>query len=317
MRSCSIRSRAFIARTGPALAASLSAHTLASPLPPASPLDPFGLTVTPVSAIADNSNNINAFGVAYTTFVGAGTSYAGIATQVTGGNTPSGNSWDGTTAWLWGGAASSNTNVSMQWRTATTAERFGTSTVPPMADSPGYNSLSSDVLQLTGIAQTGPVTGGLIPTDAYALEMTYNPTNMIASYQWGGSFGWDLSDIYASGEAQITYYNPVTGQWSKELVVINTTAAKKVENFFGTYGQWVDAWNTANVGDQITATTDLSDWVGSYGFYYTDPDGTTPGTYRMWAILDHTSAFGATPAPGAVALLGMAGLLGGSRRRRA
>lgn len=275
---------------------------------------PASASVTPVNA--DNSNNINAFGAPNVTYRAAGTSYAGIATQVTGGNTVGGNSWFGTTAWLRGGLVSGNTNVSMQWRTATTAERMGTSTVPPMADSPGYNSLSSDVLQLTGIAQTGAVTGGLIPTDAYAIEMTYNPSNMIASYQWGGSFGWDLADIYASGEAQITYYNPSTGQWSKELVVMNTAAPKKVENYFGTYASWVSAWNAANPTDLITSTTDLSAWVGSYGFYYTDASGTTPGTYQMWAILDHTSIFGATPAPGAVALLGMAGLLGGSRRRR-
>ena len=280
---------------------------------------PASASVTGVNA--DNSNNINAFGAPNITFRAPLSSYAGIATQVTGGNTVGGNSWFGTTAWLRGGRVSANTNVSMQWRTATDAERIGTSTVPPMADSPGYNSLSSDVLQLTGIAQTGAVTGGLIPTDAYAIEMTYNPTNMIASYQWGGSFGWDLADIYASGEAQITYYNPATGQWSKELVVINA-GADRVTNFLGTYDDWVIAWNLANVGnpgDQITSTTDLSRWVGSFGFTYFDADGIggTADDYRMWAILDHTSIFGATPAPGAVALLGMAGLLGGSRRRRA
>jgi hypothetical protein len=274
-------------------------------------------TASVTGVAADNSNNINAFGAPNITYRATGSGYAGIATQVTSGNTVGGNSWFGTTAWLRGGLVSGNTNVSMQWRTATTAERFGTSTVPPMADSAGYNSLSSDVLQLTGIAQTGPVTGGLIPTDAYALEMTYNPANLIQSYQFGDTMGWNLANIRASGEAQITYYNPVTGQWSKELVVINTTAAKKVENFFGTYDQWVTAWNLANPTDLIGSTTNLAAWVGSYGFYYTDANGATPGTYQMWAILDHTSIFGATPAPGAVALLGMAGLLGGSRRRRA
>lgn len=278
---------------------------------------PASASVTPVNA--DNSNNINAFGAPNVTYRAAGTSYAGIATQVTGGNTAGGNSWFGTTAWLRGGLVSGNTNVSMQWRTATTAERMGTSTVPPMADSPGYNSLSSDVLQLTGIAQTGAVTGGLIPTDAYAIEMTYSPTNMIASYQWGGSFGWDLADIYASGEAQITYYNPSTGQWSKELVVINP-GVSRVVNFFGDYAAFA-------LAQGLTATSDLSAYVGSYGFTYIYADGSPfiPGpsapppvgtSYQMWAILDHTSIFGATPAPGAVALLGMAGLLGGSRRRR-
>jgi hypothetical protein len=266
------------------------------------------------TVIADNSNNINAFGAPNITWVTAGSTYAGIATQVNGVNTVGGNSWFGTTAWLRGGLVTGNTNVSMQWRTATTAERFGTSTVPPMADSPGWNSLSSDVLQLTGIAQTGAVTGsGLIPTDAYALEMTYNPENMIDSYQWGGSFGWDLSDIYASGEAQITYYNPASGQWSKELVVINP-GASRVENFFGDYAAFASAQG-------LTATSDLSAYVGSYGFNYVHANGlngAVVGTsYQMWVILDHTSIFGATPAPGAVALLGMAGLLGGSRRRRA
>lgn len=296
MASLIVRSGSTFAWAASTLALAASAHAT----PP----------ITPVSVIADNSNNINAFGTPHTVFVAVGSSYAGIATQVTGGNTPSGNSWAGTTAWLWGGAASANTNVSMAWRTATTAERLGTSTVPPMADSPGYNSLSSDVLQLTGIAQTGPVTGGLIPTDAFALEMTYNPANMIASYQWGGSLGWDLADIYASGEAQITFYSPISGQWSKELVVI-APGGSKVENYLGDYASFAAA-------NSLTSTSDLTAYVGSYGFTYFNADGTggTADDYRMWAILDHNSVFGATPAPGAVALLGMAGLLGGSRRRR-
>lgn len=272
---------------------------------------PVSASVT--NAIADNSNNINAFGQPYLFYVANGSSYAGIATQVTGGNTVGGNSWFGTTAWLRGGVSTANTNVSMQWRTATTAERLGTSTVPPMADSPGYNSMSSDVLQLTGIAQTGPATGsGLIPTNAYALEMTYNPANMIASYQWGATTGWNLANIYASGEAQLTYYSPTSGQWSKELVVINP-GASRVENFFGDYAAFA-------LAQGLTATSNLSAYVGSYGFTYVyanGSSGTAVGTsYQMWAILDHTSIFGATPAPGAVALLGMAGLLGGSRRRR-
>ena len=290
--------------------------------------------------LANNSNNASAFSnlsdavgnAPVTFFRGTGTSYAGIATKVTGGtlavgpNPGQGNTWFGSTAWLRGGVSSSNTTITMAWRTATTAERIGTSTVPPMPDSAGYNSLSGDVLQLTGIASTGPAVNktvggvtytGLVPTDAFAIEMTYSPSNMIASYQFGHTMGWNLSNIYASGEAQMTYYNPATNSWSKEIVVINA-GAKRVTNFFGSYDQWVSTWNAANLGDQITSTTNLSAWVGSFGFTYFNADGIggTADDYRMWTILDHNSSFGPTPAPGALAVLGMAGLVAGTRRRR-
>lgn len=271
-----------------------------------------------VAATADNSNNATSFGTAVQFIVGAGTSYAGIATQVTGGTlgVPPGNTWAGTTAWIKGGVNSSGSSatVSMSWRTATSAERFGTSTVPPMPDSPGYNSLSSDVLNLTGITATGSVDGqGRLPTDAYALEMTFDPNNMVQSYQWGGSLGWDLQDIYDSGEALISYFNPVTGMWSKTMNVI-APGASKVENFFGDFDAFM-------VAESLTTSSDLSSYVGSYGFYATTLSGAAgtygPGTYVMWGVFDHTSTFGAVPAPGALGLLGTAGLIGATRRRRA
>jgi len=286
--------------------------------------------------LANNSNNASAFsnvadapGNAPVSFFRAnGSSYDGIATKVTGGtlavgpNPGQGNTWYGSTAWLRGGLASSNTSVVMSWRTATTAERFGTSTVPPMPDSAGYNSVSGDVLSLTGIGSTGDavqktiggVTYTLNPTDAFAIEMTYNPLNMIQSYQFGYTTGWDLDDIRASGEAQMTYYNVSTNQWSKTLIV-NVAGANGLlaqnQNFAGTYEQFATLRG-------LTASSDLTSWVGSWGFAYSAANGTgAADTYRMWAILDHNSAFGPTPAPGALAALGMAGLLGGSRRRRA
>ncbi|MFM9098243.1 MAG: hypothetical protein ACKOQW_08130 [Phycisphaerales bacterium] len=286
--------------------------------------------------LANNSNNAAAFsnlsdqpGNAPVSFYRAnGSNYGGIATKVTGGtlavgpNPGQGNTWYGSTAWLHGGVASSNTNVVMSWRTATTAERIGTSTVPPMPDSAGYNSVSGDVLSLTGIGSTGAavqrtiggVTYTLNPTDAFAIEMTYNPANMIASYQFGSTMGWDLDDIRASGEAQMTYYNPSTNQWSKTLIV-NVAGANGLlaqnQNFAGAYEQFATLRG-------LTASTDLTSWVGSWGFAYSAADGTgAADTYRMWAILDHNSAFGPTPAPGALAVLGMAGLVSGSRRRRA
>jgi hypothetical protein len=286
--------------------------------------------------LANNSNNASAFsnlsdavGNAPVSFWRAsGSSYAGIATKVTGGtlavgpNPGQGNSWFGSTAWLRGGLASGGTNVAMSWRTATTAERIGTSTVPPMPDSAGYNSLSGDVLSLTGIASTGPavtksiggVTYTLNPTDAFAIEMTYSPANMIASYQFGHTMGWNLANIRASGEAQLTYYNVATNAWSKTLIVNNVGAEgakSQNQNFAGDFAAFVAART-------LNPDSNLSAWVGSWGFAYTNADGSGAADgYRMWAILDHNSAFGPTPAPGALALLGMAGILGGTRRRRA
>jgi MYXO-CTERM domain-containing protein len=191
-----------------------------------------------------------------------------------------------------------------------------------MPDSAGYNSLSGDVLSLTGIASTGPavtksiggVTYTLNPTDAFAIEMTYSPANMIASYQFGHTMGWNLANIRASGEAQLTYYNVATNAWSKTLIVNNVGAEgakSQNQNFAGDFAAFVAART-------LNPDSNLSAWVGSWGFAYTNADGSGAADgYRMWAILDHNSAFGPTPAPGALALLGMAGILGGTRRRRA
>jgi hypothetical protein len=198
----------------------------------------------------------------------------------------------------------------MQWRTATQYELYGSSTSVeqpgggPLPDSGPWNTLGSDVLKITGIAATGSLDSqGRLPTDAYTLEMTFDPAIIVAGYQNYSTFGWTLNDIIAAGELQMGYFDPVTGVWTKGINVISA-GASRVQNYQGTW----DAFALANGANDAN----LASFVGSWGLVI---DTANPTNSRMWAVLDHTSSYAVVPAPGALALLGAAGLVRGRRRR--
>ena len=134
---------------------------------PGVPTSPRDGTVT---AVADNTNQANVYGPAVTFGRSTGGSYAGIGTTVTSATTAvlgtvtpmygTGRPYFGSSAWLRAGLVSGNTSVSMEWRTATQQELYGTSVGTtanpgPMPDSGPWNTLGSDVLHLTGITATG------------------------------------------------------------------------------------------------------------------------------------------------------------------
>ena len=274
-----------------------------------------------VAAIADNSNQANVFGTAVTWARASSSSYAGIGSTVLGTTLPVGESTTtpiigtarpqfGSSAWIRAGQASSATTVSMQWRTATQFEFYGSSTSVeqpgggPLPDSGPWNTLGSDVLKISGIAATGSLdSAGRLPTDAYTLELTFDPNIIVAGYQNYDTYGWTLADIINAGELQLGYFDPISGVWSKGINVISAGAQQQ-----GNYqGSW-DAFAAAN------AVTDgnLSQFVGSWGLVI---DSVDPTNSRIWSVLDHTSLYAVVPAPGALTLLGFVGLAGARRRR--
>jgi hypothetical protein len=316
-----------IASTITALA---TAHAASAGLPawdPSTPPPPYVMPTAPtvaragtVGAIANNSNSMTAYGPAVTFSRTTGSSYAGIGTTVIGTTLPvdtatttpilgPGRPQFGSSAWIRAGQASSDTTVSMQWRTATQAELYGSSTSVeqpaggPLPDSGPWNTLGSDVLKITGIAATGPLDAqDRLPTDAYTLEMTFDPNIIVAGYQNYDTLGWTLNDIIAAGELQLGYFDPQTQRWSKGINVI-AAGASRVQNFQGTW----DAFALANSVTDVN----LSNFVGSWGLVI---DNATPTNSRIWSVLDHTSSYAVVPAPGALALLGAAGLVRGRRR---
>ena len=273
-----------------------------------------------LAAIADNTNQADVYGPAVTFGRAAGASYAGIGTTVLGATTAvqgtttplpgTGLPYFGSSAWIRAGLASSTTTVSMSWRTATQAEYYGssvgtTANPGPMPDSGPWNTLGSDVLHLSGIAATGSLdAGGRLPTDAYALELTFDPNIIVASYQNFSTLGWTVQDIVSRGELQLASFNPVTGVWGKGIDVINAGAGRH-ENYLGTWDAFAAQYGVTDAN--------LSNYVGSYGVVIDSQD---PTNSRIWAVLDHTSLYSVVPAPGAAALVGVAGLIA-SRRRRA
>ncbi len=132
--------------------------------------------------------------------------------------------------------------------------------------------------------------------------MTFNPDLILASYQNYETYGWTIMDVIAAGELQLGYLDPQTGVWSKSIHVI-TPGANQHQNFLGT-------WDSFAVTHGAT-DANLTSFVGSWGLVIDQND---PTNSRIWAVLDHTSSYAVVPAPGAIALLGLAGLV--SRRRR-
>jgi hypothetical protein len=295
---------------------------------PATQPPPYTLPTAPtvaragtLSAIANNSNQSNVFGPAVTWSRAAGSSYAGIGTTVLGTTLTPGTSTTtpilgtarpqfGSSAWIRAGQASASTTVSMQWRTATQYELYGSSTsveMPgggPLPDSGPWNTLGSDVVKISGIAATGSLDAqGRLPTDAYTLELTFDPTIIVAGYQNYDTLGWTLNDIIGAGELQLGYLDPVTGVWTKQLNVI-APGAQRVQNYAG-------SWDSFAAANGVT-DANLGAFVGSWGIVI---DNSDLSNSRIWSVLDHTSQYAVVPAPGALALLGAAGLVGSRRRR--
>lgn len=272
-----------------------------------------------VAAIADNTNRADVYGSAVTFGRAAGASYAGIGTTVMGATTAvvgtttplpgTGLPYFGSSAWLRAGLASSATTVSMSWRTATQAEFYGssvgtTANPGPMPDSGPWNTLGSDVLHLTGISAVGALdANGRLPTDAYTLELTFDPNIIVAGYQNYSTLGWTAHDIISRGELQLASFNTVAGVWRKGIDVIHQGASFR-ENYLGTSDAFAAQYGATDAN--------LSTFVGSWGVVLDDAN---PTNSRIWAVMDHTSLYSVVPAPGAAALIGAVGLLGSRRRK--
>jgi hypothetical protein len=315
--SMAIGALALAAIAGLAQAQVTPPYTL--PAPPTAP------RAGTLAAIADNSNQLSVFGPAVTWGRTAGSSYSGLGTTVMGTTLVPGTNTTtpilgtarprfGSSARLLGGIASSATTVSMEWRTATEFETYGSSTSvlgdfgpgsgPPMPDSEPWSTLGSDVVRITGVASTGPVDPqGRLPTDTFVLEMTFDPGIMVAAYQNYDTLGWTINDIINADELLIGYYDTTTGVWTKDVNVINP-GAQLVNNYAGSWSSFVTTFGVTDAN--------LSQFVGSYGV---EVDSLDPTNSRTWAILDHNSNFAVVPTPGAAALLGLGGLLAARRRR--
>ena len=129
------------------------------------------------------------------------------------------------------------------------------------------------------------------------------PGIIVAGYQNYSTLGWTLQDIIAAGELQLGYFDTTTGMWTKGINVIST-GASRVQNFAG-------SWDAFAATHGVT-DGNLSSFVGSWGIVLDSQD---PTNSRIWSVLDHTSSYAVVPAPGALALLGLAGLRSARRRR--
>lgn len=272
-----------------------------------------------INATANADNSLTTFGPSISQAASAGGSYAGLATHVTAitysGSSPAGSPMFGTTGTIVAGQASAATTISVAWRTRTLSESFGTSTIPPMHDSPGWAGLSNDVVQVSGMVQTAPtLSDGRKPTDVYALQMDYSPAELLRIYHFGATIDWTIQDMIDHQQLRVGYLsagqNGIIGGTSGEDdmwvyasdSIVGTRGAYAVDNFRGDWNAFVTY--TQEQGHGVT-DANLADFLGSYGVDYSSTD---PSKNVAWVVVDHNSQFAVVPEPASFSILGLLSL---------
>jgi hypothetical protein len=226
----------------------MSASQLAddSGLPGAGGNNSGGLTVTLEAnvgnATADASNSQTAFGTALTAPVARDASCANLESTVVATTGSGGSGKIGSRATILAGTNSSAGPqvVGMAWRTQTQAER---KILVPI----------SDVVDLTGLA----LSGSAGQTDAFVLEMTYDPE--LLPFGAGSQGQWA-----ADGLIYLAYLDPATDRWMKAI-----------DGDFG-----------ANLGSFRPGAWPAGDMtLGDWGV------NTANGT--VWAVVNHAGGFAA------------------------
>ncbi len=281
----------------------------------------FVFTISLILAVEIQAQTVNSaeFGPATTFYRNAGESYTGITLTATPANfgtggfdgytddiilpdansdyaifppPPEGPSVDGfgSTITILAGIASADTNVSLQFRRPNRNEVFGFSESPPLDNSPGYNSVLSDIVRITGIAATGPAApDNRIPTDTFVIQMSYRGGSYLEDYifEYGGTRDWTEADIVAQAEIQIAFFNESTGYFADDDLGNFGNGPLAIQNYPGPYSTFA--------ADHNILESDLDDYLGSWGVDMTNR--------QVWAVVNHTTDFTVTPEPNALALM--------------
>jgi len=262
-------------------------------------------------ATIDNSGSGNFNGNIITVSVSAGSSFAGISSEVvsnTVGATIGGTventvatilAGNNSGAFITGGGAAP---VSMTWRNRTLAET-------PAGNSP----LISDVVNLYGMSSAaGSSNSTAIQTDPFVLQLTLNP----AALQGPG----EAQDI-AQGNVFLAWLNPNGGgtgvpQWQNANTgdfggTVSTPSS--TPTYIGSFLNYVNSldgnsayplftqtYNPATLGSLSNAQ--LDEILGAWGVDGVNQDA--------WAVLNHNSDFAVVPEPSAFVLAALGILTG-------
>jgi len=226
----------------------------------------------------------------------AAASYAGYGSTI-GTNDSFGGAFK-TKADLLGGSnlTGPSESVSMQWRGRASEEA---PLQAPGSLFPLGGGLASDVINLTGMSNGGAGTGdGRVQTDVFVLQMTYNPAAITAATNRSEA------NAATAGLIALGYLNLGTNG------VLGGTS--------GAADSWVNAI-TGNFGSNIGSTNVQGTWAGAGGSTLVLGSwGVNIADDTVWAVINHNSQYAVIPEPTTVTgLIGLAGLFGLSRRRRA
>lgn len=176
-----------------------------------------------------------------------------------------------TTASILNGTASGQTDVSMQWRARTASEALPSNP----------NAVLSNVLDLSGINDVGPLGDGIL--DTFVLQMSYTDAAL-------GSL--DENSIASSGELRLGWLDGAT--WKSAFIGNNNGTG--TGTFVGTV-----AYNPSDSAHNV---------LGAYGV---DPTNNV-----VWAVLNHNSEFAVIPEPGTWGMIICGGVIMlGLRRKKA
>jgi hypothetical protein len=215
--------------------------------------------------------------------------------------------------------------VSFAWRSRVTAgapattsqyETGGVGTAVPTAIS--SVGLVSDIVNLTGLGGAEPTAPSSVPTDAFVMQMTYNP-NLLpkANHNQNNEGG-----LIANSLLYLASLNPSSLQWEKTTLENQNGTNQGINSgslpgneYNGSFQSFVAAHPEifTNQGTFNPATITSSMLASVMGAY-----GADPATHVAWAVVNHNSEFAVVPEPQTLVLaaLGIVGLAIAARRKR-
>lgn len=211
---------------------------------------------------------------------------------------------------IFGGSTGQNMNVTMQFRTKSDAEKYGSHDHEDGHSNDtiiGHSPLVSNVMRIHGMGIQAATADGRIKTNPFALEATYTQEDFDATYSLT-----ELEELI-NGCLFLGWINPAIDGDPNSI----TDADRWVHAVQGNYDNMPDNPNrhdehgvigSAIIGtlqDYIAGTsTSIQGLTKAAGEIRVGDHGGDPESNTVWAIIDHNSDFAVVPEPSTYALIG-------------
>lgn len=211
---------------------------------------------------------------------------------------------------IFGGSTGQNMNVSMQFRTKSDAEKYGSHNHDGGHSNDtiiGHSPLVSDVMRLHGMGIQAATSDGRVKTNPFALEATYTQEDFDATYSLS-----ELEELI-NGCLFLGWINPAIDGDASSI----SDADRWVHAVQGNYDNMPDNPNRHDehgvIGNAIIGTlqqyidgtvTSIQGLSKAAGEIRVGDHGGDGDSNTVWAIIDHNSDFAVVPEPSTYALIG-------------